>query len=206
MGKSDPYIFAEYAKILPKFKYESIAFLGQTSDNEFTKLIDSNIRHFYDLSLGNWDINSDWNLERNYDLIVCTRCAYFSKDPQNFIEKCKRHLTASGHALIDWGLGDHWRFDDYKVGWIRNGHHEFAYFPGNFLYSCFWNEELINDYEVQNFWNAVKNNSKFGYKDTDTLNDVVRKEVSELVEYDCKKIKTKFLWPDNPQLYIITYF
>ena len=116
MGKSDPYIFAEYAKILPKFKYESIAFLGQTSDNEFTKLIDSNIRHFYDLSLGNWDINSDWNLERNYDLIVCTRCAYFSKDPQNFIEKCKRHLTASGHALIDWGLGDHWRFDDYKVG------------------------------------------------------------------------------------------
>lgn len=204
MGKSDSIIFEEYKKILGNVRASSAAFLGFPKENLLTLSIDVPIKHFYDLSIENWNINDDWLLKQKYDLIVCTRCAYFSKNPQLFIEKCKQHLTPNGHALIDWGLGDHWRFKDYKIGWVRGGEHEFAYNQNNFLYSCFWNEELTNHSEVQVFWNAVKNNSTFGYKDTDTLNDVVRREVPELVEYDCKKIATKFLWPESPQLYIMT--
>jgi SAM-dependent methyltransferase len=207
MGKSDEFVFAEYRKLLSDSlpsSLNSIAFLGFSQENNFTRIFNSSTRHFYDLSIGNWNINDAWKLKQNYDFIVCTRCAYFCKNPKEFIQRCKDNLTAGGLALIDWGLGDHWRFKDYKVGWVRNGEHEFAYNQNNFLYSCFWNEELTNRSEVQAFWNAVKNNSTFGYKDTDTLNDVVKKEVPELVEYDCKKIATKFLWPESPQLYIMT--
>jgi len=204
MGKSDPYIFSEYASILPKFDYQSIAFLGQHKDNQFSNLLTSSVKHFYDLQLGNWEINSDWYLQQKYDLIACTRCAYFSKDPEVFIKKIKQHLTNDGIALVDWGLGDHWRFENYKVGWVRDGEHEFAYNQNNFLYSCFWNDKLLNHKEVQSFWAAVKNNSRFSYKDSETLNDVVKNEVPELVEYNCKKIVTKFLWPESPQLYVIT--
>lgn len=206
MGKSDLFIFPEYIKILPKLNYDSVAFLGQASENQFTKNINSNVRHFYDLTLKNWQINSEWQLKQKYDLIVCTRCAYFSKDPNTFIEKCKSYLTPDGNALIDWGLGDHWRFKDYKVGWVRNGEQEFAYNQNNFLYSCFWNEDLLKDVQVQLFWKAIKENENFGYFNYKNLTSVINEEVPRLVSYECKKIKTKFLWPDNPQLYIITYF
>jgi hypothetical protein len=207
MGKSDEFVFAEYRKLLNNslpISLNSVAFLGFSQENNFTRNFNVSTRHFYDLSLGNWNINDAWKLERNYDFIVCTRCAYFCKNPKDFIQRCKDNLAIGGQAFIDWGLGDHLRFKDYKVGWVRNGEHEFAYNQNNFLYSCFWNEELTNHSEVQCFWNAVKNNSTFGYKDIDTLNDVVRREVPELVEYDCKKIATKFLWPESPQLYIMT--
>ena len=207
MGKSDSFVFKEYLNVLNEHNNDSIksvAFLGFPKENDFTLNINGKIRHFYDKSLSNWEINSNWSLLQKYDLIVCTRCAYFSKNPQEFILRIKSHLNKDGFALVDWGLGDHWRFKDYKIGWVRGGEHEFAYNQNNFLYSCFWNEELTNHSEVQVFWNAVKNNSTFCYKDTDTLNDVVRREVPELVEYDCKKIATKFLWPESPQLYIMT--
>jgi len=207
MGKSDEFVFAEYHKLLSDFlpvSLNSVAFLGFSQENNFTRNFNVSTRHFYDLSLGNWNINDSWKLKQNYDFIVCTRCAYFSKNPKDFIQRCKDNLAVGGLALIDWGLGDHWRFKDYKVGWVRDGEHEFAYSQNNFLYSCFWNDELLNHNEVQNFWNAVRNNSKFGYKDSDTLNVVIKSEVPELVEYDCKKIATKFLWPESPQLYIMT--
>lgn len=202
MGKSDSFIFPEYAKILPRLEYGSIAFLGFSSENDFTRKILGKDRHFYDLSIGNWNINSAWSLKQSYDLIVCTRCAYFSKEPNDFIERIKNHLNKGGHALVDWGLGDHWRFTNYKVGWLRDGEHEFAYAPNNFLHSCLWKESFLQESEVQNFWINIK--GKFEYDNDASLDFIVRQEVPKVVEYDYKKISFKTLWPDSPQLYIIT--
>lgn len=204
MGKSDQFIFPEYLKILNNVNAESIAFLGFSKENDFTISLKSPIKNFYDLTLGNWDINSDWKLDRKYDLIISTRCPYFSKDPSIFVRKCLDSTTDGGHVLLDWGLGDHWRFNNYKVGWYRNGELEYAYHPKNYLYSCFWNDELVNDSEVKKFWDAVKRNPQFGYHEVDDLSKIVKLEVPTIIDYPTQKIKTKFLWPDNPQLYIIT--
>lgn len=206
MGKSDPIILEEYARFLESeiSLCNSVAFLGFNQENSFTLSVKASVRHFYDAQLNNWDINDNWSLKQNYDLIVCTRCAYFSKEPLRFIEKCKQHLNNAGIAMIDWGLGDHWRFNNYKVGWLRNGEHEFAYKQENFLYSCFWNENLRKDINVELFWNHILTNKKFGYTLNNNLEEVIREEVPSLVDYDIKKIKTIFLWPESPQLYIIT--
>lgn len=206
MGKSDSIIFSEYSKFLDgEINHcDSVAFLGFNQENQFTKTINATTRHFYDLQLNNWNINDDWSLEQQYDLIVCTRCAYFSKDPSAFIEKCKSHLSQRGHALIDWGLGDHWRFENYKIGWLRNDEHEFAYKPNNFLYSCYWNKSLLNDENVKSFWECVKTKSQYHYSIDDDLDSVVKKETPNLIDYQTKKVKTIFLWPESPQLYIIT--
>lgn len=204
MGKSDKFIFPEYSNLLPRLEYGSIAFLGFSSENHFTSIVKSSSRHFYDLSLGNWEINSNWSLQQEYDLIVCTRCAYFSKDPDNFIKKVKNHLSKNGIALIDWGLGDHWRFEKYKVGWVKDNEHEFAYGVDNKLHSCLWRDEFSSHKEAIKFWEAVKSNKLFGYDNTDSLSEVVKKEIPQLVNYEYDKLSLKFLWPDSPQLYIIT--
>lgn len=205
MGKSDAFIFQEYAAALSGLTYSSVAFLGFSSENQLTRSLPGSTRHFYDRELGNWEINSSWKLLQKYDLIVCTRCAYFSKHPYDFVERCKSHLTDEGSALIDWGLGDHWRFNSYKVGWVRNGEHEFAYHPQNYLYSSFWNESLKHNDQVQKFWQAVKKKPEFGYNEKDSIEEVILSEVPSIVNYSTKKISTKCLWEEeNPQLYIIT--
>lgn len=206
MGKSDPIIFDEYKKILKKNEshIESVAFLGFSCENDLTLSIKCKKRDFYDLSLGNWEINSDWSLGKSYDLIVCTRCAYFSRDPVKFIQKCKLSLKSSGHALIDWGLGDHWRFPNFKVGWVKDNEHESAYSSENLLYSCFWRNDLEDDVEVKNFWKAVID-LNVGYNVGESLSDIVRREVPSIVDYEFISLKTKFLWKENPQLYIITW-
>lgn len=205
MGKSDNFVFPFYLEMLKDLRPESVAFLGFDKENFLTQKINSPVRKFYDINLGNWNINDDWYLDQKYDLIVCTRCAYFSKDPHTFLEKCKSHLTNNGNAFVDWGLGDHWRYKNYKVGWIRDGEHEKAYFDNNFLYSCYWNSDLENDLQVKNFWNAVKLNN-FNYSEDLKLTDIIEKEVPKVLSYECIKIKTLFLWPESPQLYIATLF
>ena len=37
--------------------------------------------------------------------------------------------------LADWGLGDHWRYEDFKVGWVKGEEHESFYSDNNFLWS-----------------------------------------------------------------------
>lgn len=203
MGKSDSIIFPEYLKALSHVNSEisSVAFLGFSGENQLTRRINVSERSFFDLKLGNWEINSEWSLGKKYDLIICTRCAYFSKDPHSFIERCMSHLSEGGYALIDWGLGDHWRFEDFKIGWVKNGEHEFAYSDQNFLHSCFWNTSLSQDPNALEFWNQCL---RKGYSSDQTLESVVREEVPSIVDYDCCHLSTKFLWPESPQLYIIT--
>ena len=206
MGKSDLIIFEEYRSILDEIKdpFDSVAFLGFSQENSFTNSISAKSKRFYDIALKNWEINSDWNLDQKYDLIISTRCPYFSKNPQNFIKKCLSHTNDNGYVLLDWGLGDHWRFSQYKVGWKKNGEQEYAYHPQNYLYSCFWNDSLLKDEEVQKFWNAIKSNHNFGYNKNQNLLEIIKEEVPVLINYPVYRIKTKFLWPESPQLYIIT--
>lgn len=205
MGKSDSLVFREYLNVLDGIeKPSNVAFLGFSGENYFTSQFVGCDKEFYDLQLGNWEINSDWNLGKRYDLLISTRCPYFSKNPENFVHKCKEHLNPGGHALLDWGLGDHWRFENYKIGWVRNGEQEFAYQKENFLHSCFWNDELLTDKSVLEFWNHVSSNPKFGYYPHDSLKTIVEKEVPFLVSYATEKTSCLFLWPEKPQLYITT--
>ena len=205
MGKSDPLIFREYLQSLSKIQVNisSVAFLGFSGENDLTRCINVADRKFYDLSLENWQINSEWHLDKKYDLIISTRCPYFAKNPEDFMYRCKENLNPGGYALIDWGLGDHWRFDKFKVGWKRNGETEFAYKPDNYLHSCYWSENVASHPETNNFWRAVLEND-YGYSEKETIAEVVKNEVSRLVTYETEDLRVKFLWPESPQLYIIT--
>ena len=120
MGRSDPHVYNFYKHYI---KPEgTTALLGFTNNNWYQG-------DLYDLQLNNWDINDEWELPRKYDTIICLRCPYFSKNPKDFISRCYDSLNDGGKLYVDWGLGDHWRFEEYKVGWVKNGEHEFAYGP-----------------------------------------------------------------------------
>lgn len=205
MGKSDNIIFREYWSMLLFNKLGSVgstAFLGFQGENVFTHAIESPVKHYYDLALGNWEINSDWGLRQKYDLIICTRCPYFASNPDDFMARVRDHLIPGGHALIDWGLGDHWRFKRFKVGWIRDGEHEHAYGEDNRLHSVFWNSSLNEHVPVRDFWAACVKNGH--YLEDEQLDEVISREVPAVIDYDVVDLKTRFLWPDDPQLYIIT--
>lgn len=201
MGKSDSIVFAEYRELLRGISADSVAFLGFQGENEFTRSIDARVRSFYDLALGNWDINSQWSLVDSFDLVVSTRCPYFASDPADFVNRCVAHTRPGGHVLLDWGLGDHWRFPNFKVGWVKDGEHEWAYNENNKLYSCFWRDEFSDEPEVKAFWDAVRLLHKY---ECSSVTDVIRQEVPAIVVYAYEKIRFKFLWPDSPQLYIMT--
>ena len=194
MGRSDPHIFYFYKQnIKPK---GDVALLGFSSNQLFAG-------DLYDLSLGNWEINSDWQLAKKYDTIISTRCPYFSKDPEDFIKRCHTSLNKNGRIYADWGLGDHWRFPNYKIGWVKDGEHEHAYENDNFLWSALWDPSFSLSEEFKKFSDSV---AKLGYPNTaKAIQDEVPKLLSlDFVKkyFDCE-IKFLFLWPDSPQLYTL---
>lgn len=194
MGRSDPYIFSFYKNnIRPS---GDTALLGFTNNNFFKG-------DLYDLRLGNWDINSDWQLDKKYDTIICTRCAYFAKEPEQFIKKCYDNLNTGGRLFVDWGLGDHWRFDDYKIGWVKNGEHEYAYKEDNFLWSTVWHDSFLENEQFNIFIQRVR---KFGYEDIrkEIFEEVPKVLLAEDVEkYFSSSYSLMALWEDNPQVYIL---
>jgi len=203
VGKSDPYVFGFYKSLLPDCFYESVALLGSQKDNSFTASIKCQEKDFYDLGLDNWNINDEnWKINKKYDLVVSTRCPYFSKDPKLFIEKCLSILKPGGTALLDWGLGDHWRFDNYKIGWVKDGEHEYAYEEDNFLWSTIWHDSFLENSEFKKF---EKNVLKHGYT---SVKNAIFKEVPAILEL--KDITDNYfigcsilsLWEDLPQLYV----
>ena len=151
MGRSDPYMYDWYKSVIDQ--KGKTALLGFTKNNWFEG-------DLYDRQLGNWEINSDWQLGQTYDTIICLRCAYFAKDPKQFITKCYEHLNPGGRLYVDFGIGGHWNFDQYKVGWVKNGEHEHAYDENNFLWSSVWHESFPQHPEMKVFKDRVK---KFGY-------------------------------------------
>ena len=210
MGRSDPIVFKKYFSSIPDIPIDSVAFLGFQSPNVFTNAIKAKTKDFYDVStaLGAsyWNINDkDWKIKKEkYDLVVCTRCPYFAKNPERFIDQCKEILKPGGFLLVDWGLGDHWRFDNYKIGWVKDGEHEYAYSDNNFLWSTVWHDSFSENIDVENF---TKNVSKFGYSD---VKSAILKEVPSILslnyiakKFDSTTYSIMSLWEDSPQLYII---
>jgi SAM-dependent methyltransferase len=194
MGKSDPHYF-NFCNQHIKPQGET-ALLGFTNNNYFQG-------DLYDLSLNNWDINSEWKLTQRYDTIICTRCAYFSKDPQGFVELCHEHLKPKGKLFVDWGIGDHWRFPNYKVGWVKNGEHEWAYEKDNYLWSTIWDDSFVKDNEYQIFSQRIQ---KHNYQDTKkAIFDEVPKVINlKFIDMFFEtKYNTLALWEDLPQLYIL---
>jgi len=211
MGRTDPYVFERYYitlnAILEMAKkennFKNVALLGQTGHNAFTNHILSENFDFYDFKLNDWNINnSDWKIDKKYDLIVCTRCPYFCKDPEAFFNQCYNLLNDSGVLIADWALGDQWRYENFKIGWVKNDEHESFYEEDNYLWSLIWNNSFVDHAAVKLFLERVK---KFGYDD-------IQKAISEEVPviYDVAKEASKFscifdiqtYWEDLPQLYI----
>tara|TARA_Y100001973_G_C5183264_1_gene326207 strand:- start:554 stop:1156 length:603 start_codon:yes stop_codon:yes gene_type:complete len=194
VGRSDPFISNFYkTNIAP---IGDVALLGFTNNNFFHG-------DLYDLKLNNWDINSEWKLDKKYDTIICTRCAYFAKDPEGLIKRCYDNLNDGGRLYVDWGLGDHWRFENYKIGWIKDGEQEHAYKEDNFLWSAIWDDSFFEDYQFELFSRRVK---KFGYDDVKkAIFDEVPKvmDLSYIKEYFTASHTMMSLWDDGPQLYIL---
>ena len=140
---------------------------------------------------------------KKYDIIVCTRCAYFAKDPEDLIRRCADNLNPNGKLYVDWGLGDHWRFENYKIGWVKDDEHEYAYKKDNFLWSTVWDDSFLDDEQFKLFSDRVK---KFGYDD---IKKAIFEETPQVLQL--KNIKKYFnllynnivLWNDKPQLYIL---
>jgi SAM-dependent methyltransferase len=213
MGKSDPYVFSAYKQFFNHYnnlkntnsQFESVCFLGQDKDNGFTKIIEANNRDFFDISLENWNINEfPYSFERKYDLIVCTRCPYFCNDPSRFLKELSIFLNPGGRIFLDWGLGDHLRYEKFRVGFQDENEKEQCYFEGNYMSSCLWDEEFMNQDGTKIFNDRIK---KYGYEN---LNEAVHKEVPNVV--NIKDLKENFantstfcfpLWEEMPQLYII---
>lgn len=209
MGKSDSFVFPFYTQSIKPYvsQAKSVAFLGFSKPNSFTDSFSIKKKEFFDYQLGNWDINASWILQDRFDLIVCTRCAYFSKDPEQFIRTALKYLSPTGALLVDWGLGDHWRFEKFKIGWIRDGEHEYAqYDKKHHIQSIYWRPEFDDNPTVLRFFDAC---AKFGYDTSIKISNFVEKEVpyicstkfDELVFYDFL-----FLWPHMPQLTLLTIF
>ena len=194
MGRSDKLLKPFWDKhIEPR---GSVALLGFTDNSKFAG-------DLYDLQLGNWDINSDWTLPKKYDTIICTRSAYFAKNLDSFFQRCYNSIKDNGVIYVDFGLGDHWRFKDYKIGWVKNGEHEYAYQEDNYLWSCVWDDNFIEDEQYRLFSERVK---KFGY---DNVKRAIFDETPTITHL--KDIRKNFdisynllsLWEDRPQLYIL---
>lgn len=187
--------------------FGDVAFLGWSKQDLFTTNIICNSATYYDLMLGNWNINDDdWHIEdEKFDAVFCTRTPYFAKDPQSFIEKCYKILKPGGRILVDWGLGDHWRCENYKIGWVKGAEHESCYEDDNFLWSAVWDDSFLKNKDYEIFEEYVK---KFRYND---VKKSVFEEVPSILQLS--SIKKLFnvncelmaLWPESPQLYIIIY-
>jgi len=195
MGRSDPFVkkFYDDSSVTTNGK---TALLGFTNNNWYQG-------DCYDLSLRNWDINSDWKLKQKYDTIICTRVAYFSKDPEDFIKRCYDNLESGGTLWVDWGLGDHWRFENYKIGWVKDGEHEWAYNKENKLYSTIWSYKFLKHHKTKQFMSWIESK---GYN---YLMKAIQDEVPNILQLETfeKYFDTKYeiesLWPDSPQLYIL---
>lgn len=192
-----------YSREVPR--EQPVAILGSQNRFVFSENDDVDL---YDISFSQnnrWDINSDWSLQRSYKTIVSTRCPYFSKAPISFFERCAEHLIDDGKIFFDFGLGDHWRLDPFKIGWLKDGYHESAYFKENFLWSTLWCDEIAEHPETKKFAKWCK---AFGYFDK-TLTEYVFDEVPKIISfsdisrfYNVEWWDVLALWPESPQLYI----
>ena len=214
MGRSNQYVFPWYARHLPQRRYENACVLGARGSDQFIAGIDAGHIEYHDITLDGWSIDDDWNPTTTYDLIVCTRCAYFVKDPAAFVRRCRMNTHRSGRVFIDWGLGDHWRKVPYLVGWrdpARSIHEsvEFESPTGkhvSYLWSCFWDRQLELRPEAIAFRHDIR---MCGYDDDVTLTQIIEQEVPVVLDAAIQiplDVQLLALWPKAPQLYILTQY
>jgi hypothetical protein len=177
MGATDPIIIPFYKKNINNIK--PTALLGFRNNNMFCG-------DLFDLSLDNWDINCDWKINTLYKTIICLRCAYFSKNPEGFMNRCYENLDRGGFLYVDWALGDHWSTDGFSVGWLKNGKHKWAYKENNFLWSTIWDDIFLEDEQCKVFQDNIKNK---GYNN---LKEAVHEEVPIILQLE----KAKSLFRD----------
>ena len=90
-----------------------------------------------------------------------------------------------------------------KIGWIKEGEHEFVYNNNNYLWSTVWDDSFLSDEQFKLFEEWVL---KFGYRDVKTS---IFNEVPSVLDLDFVKnyfnVKVSMLsvWKDLPQLYIM---
>ena len=205
MGRSDPHVFNFYVNVLNKKNvYDSIGFFGFSKPNQFSDWFVAKNKCYYDIELDNWNINHfPYDVREKFDLIVCTRVAYFSKDPKMMLTQFKNFLKPDGKILVDWGLGDHWRFQDFAIGWKHHGYQEFAYREKNYLWSSYHSKNLKSKKNYALFEHFCK---RFGY---DYVESAIDKEVDVIITdkdvrdigYNIEEEQCLFLWPESPQLY-----
>lgn len=153
MGNTDWKLIPFYKKhIIPN---GGVALLGSVNNTMFNG-------DCYDMALSNWDINKEWNLKKKYDTLICTRCSYFCKDLSVFFSGAFNNLNEGGLLYVDVGLGDHYRFADFKVGWVKNGEHEWGHFAENYLWSTIWDDSFLYNKEYKRFSELIV---KYGYDD-----------------------------------------
>ena len=174
-----------------------VALLGSSDNNMF----DGDL---YDLGLGNWEINSEWELSKKYNVIICTRCAYFARHPYDFISRCHDSLIEGGRLYVDWGVGDHWRFPKFKVGWYKDEEQEYAYNSTNFLWSMVWHDDFLKNDQCLTFEKEIK---RYGYS---SLRNAIYQEIPSVLEtyhidQHFKDVKYSFLTIVKPylQLYVL---
>ena len=85
-----------------------MCFLGFQGSNQLVNSISHEFSYFYDLITNGWNINSEeWKISKeSFDTVICTRVAFFAKDPEAFFKKCYDILKPGGVLLVDWGIGD----------------------------------------------------------------------------------------------------
>jgi len=196
MGISNAIVVPFYKKNIKC--HGNVALLGSANNDMFEG-------DTYDLSLGNWEINSKWELPKKYDTIICIRCAYFSRDPSDFISRCYSSLNDDGRLYVDWGLGDHWRFSEFKVGWVNiSGEQEYAYRRDNYLWSAIWDDDFLKNEQCVMFQKEIE---KRGYV---SLKDAICDEVPSVldtfyIDKYFKNVAYSFLTTIKPylQLYIL---
>lgn len=172
MGRSDPTLWPFYEEhIKPQGETALLGFV----DNRW---FDGDL---YDLQLNNWNINDNWKLNKKYDTIISLRCPYFAKDPEDFIKRCYNSLNEGGKLYADWGLGDHWRCANYKIGWLKNGEHEEAYEKGNYLWSGIWDDSFLENEKYKLFESRVE---KYEYSD---VKKAVYEEIPKVLELNTIK-------------------
>jgi len=173
-----------YNRIMPKGK---TALLGFVEEGIFSKQcvnVHSPIYDLYDLQLRNWEINSKWDLGQKYDTIICLGTAFFAKDPKDFIKRCYEHLNEGGKLYVDFALGENLRFQNFKIGWVKDWEHEYAYNEYNLAWSTVWDDSFLDNKYFKFFQKCAHD---FGYND---IKQAIFKEVPKIL--DLKFVKKYF--------------
>lgn len=220
MGRSDPIILPWYERMIrthckPRMN-DRVAFLGFSHANQLVNALRNDFKacDLYDLQLDNWNINGDDTIIGQYDLIVCTRCAYFACDINSFMSSIMSHLSVDGCAFIDWGYGTHFATSDgsFMVGWhdVKTDRFVVTTYANVSapLRSGYWCMSLDHHPASRLFRDRIRTK---GYDDNRTLREIISDEVPHLVIDDDIIIKpyaidALCLWCDRPQLYVACAF